>query len=255
MTGTVTKEMTLRRQLAKHGVKINEVRWILHTHHHIDHAGQDSQFSMRQTVVTNRRELEYSVSGIQGGQYPAEYVKHHIDRLHKPGAHAAARPRAVRPRRDRTRHRLRGGRRPHGRLDEHPRRDRRGNRLHLRRRRLRHPEPDDRPDPPGPRLRAAVDREPGHVEAPGARRDQEGARTAARSCCRSTTTRPASSTGGSSRDSSATPCRGRSSPSSTGRRARRGRWASVGRSSPFLPLRDGDGRASRPGSDRIGSAR
>ena len=86
MTGIVTKEMTLRRQLSRHGVKINDVRWILHTHHHIDHAGQDSQFSMRQTVVTNRRELEYSASGIQGGQYPAEYVKHHIDRLHKPGA-------------------------------------------------------------------------------------------------------------------------------------------------------------------------
>ena len=40
MTGIVTKEMTLRRQLTKHGVKINDVRWILHTHHHIDHAGQ-----------------------------------------------------------------------------------------------------------------------------------------------------------------------------------------------------------------------
>jgi glyoxylase-like metal-dependent hydrolase (beta-lactamase superfamily II) len=86
MTGIVTKEMTIRRQLGLHGVKINDVRWILHTHHHIDHAGQDSQFAMRQTVVTNRRELEYSASGIMGGQYPAEYVKHHIDRLHKPGA-------------------------------------------------------------------------------------------------------------------------------------------------------------------------
>ena len=29
MTGIVTKEMTLRRQLSKHGVKINDVRWIL----------------------------------------------------------------------------------------------------------------------------------------------------------------------------------------------------------------------------------
>jgi len=86
MTGIVAQEMTLRRQLGLHGVKINDVRWILHTHHHIDHAGQDSQFAMRQTVVTNRRELEYSASGIMGGQYPAEYVKHHIDRLHKPGA-------------------------------------------------------------------------------------------------------------------------------------------------------------------------
>ena len=87
MTGIVTKEMTLAPSARrKHGVKINDVRWILHTHHHIDHAGQDSQFSMRQTVVTNRRELEYSASGIMGGQYPAEYVKHHIDRLHTPGA-------------------------------------------------------------------------------------------------------------------------------------------------------------------------
>jgi glyoxylase-like metal-dependent hydrolase (beta-lactamase superfamily II) len=37
-------------------------------------------------VITNRRELEYSASGIMGGQYPPEYVKHHIDRLHTPGA-------------------------------------------------------------------------------------------------------------------------------------------------------------------------
>jgi glyoxylase-like metal-dependent hydrolase (beta-lactamase superfamily II) len=86
MTGIVTKEMTIRRQLSRHGVKISDVRWILHTHHHIDHAGQDAQFAMRQTVITNRRELEYSASGIMGGQYPPEYVKHHIDRLHTPGA-------------------------------------------------------------------------------------------------------------------------------------------------------------------------
>ncbi|MDH4345020.1 MAG: MBL fold metallo-hydrolase, partial [Thermoleophilia bacterium] len=44
MKGIVTKEMTIRRQLARFGVKINDVRWILHTHHHIDHAGQDAQF-------------------------------------------------------------------------------------------------------------------------------------------------------------------------------------------------------------------
>ena len=86
MTGDITEEMTLENQLAQHGVKMNDVRWILHTHHHIDHAGQDARFSMSQTVVTNRRELEYSASGIMGGQYPPEYVKHHIDRLHTPGA-------------------------------------------------------------------------------------------------------------------------------------------------------------------------
>ena len=37
-------------------------------------------------MVTNRRELEYSASGLMGAQYPPEYVKHHIDRLHTPGA-------------------------------------------------------------------------------------------------------------------------------------------------------------------------
>ena len=37
-------------------------------------------------MITNRRELEFSASGIMGAQYPPEYVKHHVDRLHTPGA-------------------------------------------------------------------------------------------------------------------------------------------------------------------------
>ena len=85
MTGFVTEEQRIENQLAKHGVKMDDVRWILHTHHHIDHAGQDERFPQA-TVITNRRELEYSVSGIMGDQYPPEYVKHHVDRLHTPGA-------------------------------------------------------------------------------------------------------------------------------------------------------------------------
>ncbi len=85
MTGFVSEEQRIENQLAKHGVKMDDVRWILHTHHHIDHAGQDERFPQA-TVITNRRELEYSVSGIMGGQYPPEYVKHHVDRLHTPGA-------------------------------------------------------------------------------------------------------------------------------------------------------------------------
>jgi hypothetical protein len=36
--------------------------------------------------VINRRELEFSVSGLMGEQYPAEYIKHLIDRLHTSGA-------------------------------------------------------------------------------------------------------------------------------------------------------------------------
>lgn len=85
MTGIQTPEMTLDAQLALHGVQMDDVRYILHTHHHIDHAGQDDRFP-KATVITTRRELEYSASGIMGGQYPPEYVKHHIDRLHTPGA-------------------------------------------------------------------------------------------------------------------------------------------------------------------------
>jgi glyoxylase-like metal-dependent hydrolase (beta-lactamase superfamily II) len=86
MTGTVTEEMGLERQLRQHGLEPGDVRYVLHTHLHIDHAGQDDRFPMSTTVVINRRELEYSASGLMGGQYPPEYVKHLIDRLHTPGA-------------------------------------------------------------------------------------------------------------------------------------------------------------------------
>ena len=85
MTGYVEEGQGLDAQLQLHGLRRDDVRWILHTHHHIDHAGQDDRFP-EATVITNRRELEFSASGIMGAQYPPEYVKHHIDRLHTPGA-------------------------------------------------------------------------------------------------------------------------------------------------------------------------
>ena len=78
--------MQLENALAAHGVAIEDVAAVLHTHCHIDHAGQDDRFPMTTPVVMNRRELEHSVSGLMGAQYPPEYVKHHIDRLHTPGA-------------------------------------------------------------------------------------------------------------------------------------------------------------------------
>ena len=85
MVGYTSEEQRLERQLAKHGVDLADVRWILHTHTHIDHAGQDDRFPAA-TVVMTRRELEFSASGLMGAQYPPEYVKHHIDRLHTPRA-------------------------------------------------------------------------------------------------------------------------------------------------------------------------
>jgi glyoxylase-like metal-dependent hydrolase (beta-lactamase superfamily II) len=86
MTGYVGEGQGLDAGLAEHGLGRSDVRYILHTHTHIDHAGQDANFPTSTTVIMNRRELEFSASGIMGGQYPPEYVKHHIDRLHTPGA-------------------------------------------------------------------------------------------------------------------------------------------------------------------------
>src|SRR5438105_2097427 len=86
MEGWISEEQVLETQLANFGLTPKDVRWVLHTHCHIDHAGQDDRFPMTTPVVINRRELEHSISGLMGEQYPAEYVKHHVDRLHTPGA-------------------------------------------------------------------------------------------------------------------------------------------------------------------------
>ena len=82
MRGLAFHENMIENQLARHGVRMADVRYVMHTHLHIDHAGCDDRFSMRTTVVLNRRELEYSVSGLMHPQYPAPDVKHLVDRLH-----------------------------------------------------------------------------------------------------------------------------------------------------------------------------
>jgi glyoxylase-like metal-dependent hydrolase (beta-lactamase superfamily II) len=87
MTGWWRDGQGMEPQLARHGLEMKDVRYVLHTHLHIDHAGYDDHFPMdTTTVVINRRELEYSVSGLMGEQYPAPYIKHLVDRLHHPGA-------------------------------------------------------------------------------------------------------------------------------------------------------------------------
>src|SRR2546430_4144716 len=86
MTGHVTEGMELENPLAKYDLAPSDIRWILHTHLHIGHPGQDETFPVSTTVVINRRALEFSVSGLMGRPYPAEYVKHLIDRLHTPAA-------------------------------------------------------------------------------------------------------------------------------------------------------------------------
>ena len=82
MRGLQSHETMIENQLKKHGLKLGDIRYIMHTHLHIDHAGKDDLFPMNTTVILNRRELEYSVSGLMHPQYPQPDIKHLIDRLH-----------------------------------------------------------------------------------------------------------------------------------------------------------------------------
>ena len=86
MRGLQYHENMIENQLMKHGLRLGDVRFVAHTHLHIDHAGKDDLFPMNTTVVVNRREVEYSVSGLMHPQYPAPDIKHLIDRLHTKGA-------------------------------------------------------------------------------------------------------------------------------------------------------------------------
>ncbi|MEM7692942.1 MAG: N-acyl homoserine lactonase family protein [Pseudomonadota bacterium] len=86
MRGLQFHENMVENQLAKHGVKPGDIRYICHTHLHIDHAGKDDHFPMNTTVVLNRKELEHSVSGLMHPQYPKPDIQHLIERLHTPGA-------------------------------------------------------------------------------------------------------------------------------------------------------------------------
>jgi glyoxylase-like metal-dependent hydrolase (beta-lactamase superfamily II) len=83
----VTPEMTLEYHLAQHGMRMKDIRHILHTHAHIDHVGMTDLFPMATTVGISRRELEFAASGIMGPlMYTAADTKHLIDRLHTRGA-------------------------------------------------------------------------------------------------------------------------------------------------------------------------
>src|ERR1700704_1310730 len=86
MRGLQFHENMIENQLMRHGVRMGDVRFVCHTHLHIDHAGKDDLFPMNTTVVLNRKELEYSVSGLMHPQYPAPDIKHLIDRLHTKSA-------------------------------------------------------------------------------------------------------------------------------------------------------------------------
>ena len=115
----------IENQLKKHGLRLGDVRYVLHTHLHIDHAGKDDLFPMNTAVVINRRELEYSVSGLMHPQYPAVDIKHLIDRLHTKSALRFLDLEITGPIELMPGLIVRSRRRPHRRLDERHRQDQR----------------------------------------------------------------------------------------------------------------------------------
>jgi glyoxylase-like metal-dependent hydrolase (beta-lactamase superfamily II) len=86
MRAVQNEGQTVERELLRLGLSISGIDMVVQTHLHIDHAGQTDLFPMSTPVVLDRRELEYSVSGLSGASYPPEDVKHIIDRLHVPGS-------------------------------------------------------------------------------------------------------------------------------------------------------------------------
>ncbi|WP_380782694.1 N-acyl homoserine lactonase family protein [Sphingomonas sp. R86520] len=83
----VTEENTIDYHLAQHGLKRSDIRHIVHTHAHLDHAGGSFNFPMSTQVSITRQEMQFMASGIMGpGMYTADDTKHFIDRLHTAGA-------------------------------------------------------------------------------------------------------------------------------------------------------------------------
>lgn len=81
---TQTPQQTFDAQLAKFGYKKEDIKAIIHTHLHIDHAGNDHLFPNAKIIMA-RRELMFSVSGIMLIQYPPENITYLVEQLHVPG--------------------------------------------------------------------------------------------------------------------------------------------------------------------------
>jgi glyoxylase-like metal-dependent hydrolase (beta-lactamase superfamily II) len=83
--GTIHPGAGFESELARLGLRPGDIRYIFHTHLHVDHAGKDDIFPNSTTVVLNRRELEIGC-GSGGFAYPAIDMKHLVDRVHTKGA-------------------------------------------------------------------------------------------------------------------------------------------------------------------------
>jgi glyoxylase-like metal-dependent hydrolase (beta-lactamase superfamily II) len=77
------QERSIAFQLAKFGYKPEDIKVVLHTHLHVDHAGNDDMFPNAKIIIA-RKEMMFSVAGIDKG-YPAEYISYLVEQLPVPG--------------------------------------------------------------------------------------------------------------------------------------------------------------------------
>ncbi len=189
MRGLQFHENMIENQLARHGVRMGDVRFVMHTHLHIDHAGKDDLFPLNTTVVAQPARAR--IFGVRSDASAISGARHQAS--DRPAPHqeraAVSRSRAVGSDRDLPGGLLRGGQRSHRRIDERARAHRRGRRHHLRRRDLRFQRSDRRAVPDHPGVRAAGHRQSRHQQAPGEGGAQRSCSAMRASCCRCTTGR------------------------------------------------------------------
>lgn len=73
----------VRNLLAKFGYTPEDIKIVLHTHLHVDHAGNDRLFPNAKIIIA-RREMMYSVANVDPG-YPVEYIGYLVSQLKTPG--------------------------------------------------------------------------------------------------------------------------------------------------------------------------
>jgi glyoxylase-like metal-dependent hydrolase (beta-lactamase superfamily II) len=84
MTCTQRPDQKLSYQLAKFGLDFNDIEAILHTHLHIDHAGNDPLFPNAK-IIFPRKEIMFAVADLMDAQYPPEYITYLVEQIHVPG--------------------------------------------------------------------------------------------------------------------------------------------------------------------------
>ncbi len=84
MTGSQRPDQKLSYQLGKYGLDSKDIKAILHTHLHIDHAGND-HFFPNAKIIFPRKELMFAVADLMDAQYPPEYITYLVEQIHVPG--------------------------------------------------------------------------------------------------------------------------------------------------------------------------